>query len=148
MVDVADKEATRRTAVAEGEVRMRAGTLEAIEAGDVAKGDVHAVTRIAAIQGAKQAANLIPLCHPLPLDRVETELVATDSPTGYRLRVTASATWKTGVEMEALAGVAAGLLALYDMCKSIDRGMSLGPIRLVEKRGGRSGHWRANGGRG
>ncbi|WP_420633928.1 cyclic pyranopterin monophosphate synthase MoaC [Candidatus Palauibacter sp.] len=143
MVDVGEKPLTRRVAVAEGRIRMRRATLEAIRDGEIEKGEALAVARIAAIQGAKTASALVPLCHPIPLDAVDVELEAVKALPGYRLRVRASAEWRTGVEMEALAGVAAGLLALYDMCKAIDRGMSMGPIRLLEKRGGRSGTWTA-----
>ncbi|WP_419949501.1 cyclic pyranopterin monophosphate synthase MoaC [Candidatus Palauibacter sp.] len=143
MVDVGDKPLTRRVAVAEGRIRMRRETLEAIRRGEIEKGEALAVARLAAIQGAKAASALVPLCHPIPLDAVDVDLEAVEALPGYRLTVRASAEWRTGVEMEALAGVAAGLLALYDMCKAIDRGMTLGPIRLLEKRGGRSGAWAA-----
>ena len=143
MVDVSDKPVTRRTAIAEGVIVMRASTLEAILAGEVEKGEALAVARLAAIGGAKRTSELVPLCHPLPLDRVDTELAPDHDLPGIRLRVTASAEARTGVEMEALAAVSTGLLALYDMCKSRDRGMTLGPIRLLEKSGGRSGTWRA-----
>ncbi|WP_419936443.1 cyclic pyranopterin monophosphate synthase MoaC [Candidatus Palauibacter sp.] len=143
MVDVGEKPLTRRVAVAEGRIRMRRATLDAIRGGEIEKGEALAVARIAAIQGAKAASTLVPLCHPIPLDAVDIEIEAVESLPGYRLSVRAAAEWRTGVEMEALAGVAAGLLALYDMCKAIDRGMSLGPIRLLEKRGGRSGTWAA-----
>ena len=143
MVDVGDKPLTRRVAVAEGRIRMRRETLEAIRRGEIEKGEALAVARLAAIQGAKAASALVPLCHPIPLDAVDVDLEAVEALPGYRLTVRASAEWRTGVEMEALAGVAAGLLALYDMCKAIDRGMTLGPLRLLEKRGGRSGAWTA-----
>lgn len=144
MVDVGEKPLTRRVAVAEGRIRMRRATLDAIRAGEVEKGEALAVARLAAIQGAKAASTLVPLCHPIPLDAVDVDLAAEETPPAYRLSVRASAEWRTGVEMEAMAGVAAGLLALYDMCKAIDRGMTLGPIRLLEKRGGRSGAWTAD----
>lgn len=143
MVDVADKPLTRRVARAAGSIRMRRATLEAIRGGEVEKGEAIAVARLAAIQGAKAAAAIVPLCHPIPLDAVDVDIEPDETLPGYRLGVRASAEWRTGVEMEAMAGVAAGLLALYDMCKAIDRGMSLGPIRLIEKRGGRSGTWTA-----
>lgn len=143
MVDVADKPLTRRVARAAGSIRMRRATLEAIRGGEIEKGEAIAVARLAAIQGAKAAAAIVPLCHPIPLDAVDVDIEPDETLPGYRLGVRASAEWRTGVEMEALAGVAAGLLALYDMCKAIDRGMSLGPIRLLEKRGGRSGTWTA-----
>lgn len=143
MVDVSDKPLTRRVAVAAGSIRMRRATLEAIRGGKIEKGEAIAVARLAAIQGAKAAAAIVPLCHPIPLDAVDVDIEPDETLPGYRLGVRASAEWRTGVEMEAMAGVAAGLLALYDMCKAIDRGMSLGPIRLLEKRGGRSGTWTA-----
>ena len=143
MVDVADKPLTRRVARAAGSIRMRRATLEAIRGGEIEKGEAIAVARLAAIQGAKAAAAIVPLCHPIPLDAVDVDIEPDETLPGYRLGVRASAEWRTGVEMEAMAGVAAGLLALYDMCKAIDRGMSLGPIRLIEKRGGRSGTWTA-----
>lgn len=141
MVDVSEKAPSRRTAVAEGEIRMRTATLEAIRRGEVSKGEVLTVARLAAIAGAKRTPELIPLCHPLPLDRVETEIRPDPELPGLRLRVTASAEARTGVEMEAMMAVSAGLLAIYDMCKAVDRGMTVGPIRLLEKRGGSSGHW-------
>ena len=144
MVDVGDKPITRRIAVAQGEIRMQRGTLEAVRAGQVEKGEALAVARIAAIQGAKNASAMIPLCHPIPLDAVDVDIEEVDTLPGYRLRVRTSAEWRTGVEMEAMSGVAAGLLALYDMCKAMDRGMTVGPIGLLEKRGGRSGSWQAD----
>lgn len=143
MVDVGDKPLTRRVAVAEGEIRMKPETLQAIRTGQVEKGEALAVARVAAIQGAKAASAMIPLCHPIALDVVDVDIEAVDTLPGYRLRVRASAQWRTGVEMEALSGVTAGLLALYDMCKAMDRGMTLGPIGLREKSGGRSGSWQA-----
>ena len=141
MVDISDKPVTRRIAIAEGEIQMQPKTIEAIRAGQVQKGEALAVARLAAIQGAKAASMMIPLCHSIPLDAVEVEIEAAEALPGYRLRVTASAEWRTGVEMEALSGVVAGLLSLYDMCKAMDRGMTLGPIQLREKHGGRSGSW-------
>lgn len=145
MVDVGRKPVSRRRAVAEGVLRMRAETLEALVAGEIEKGDALAVARIAAIAGAKRTAEVVPLCHPLPLDAIEVELSPEPELPGVRLRVTASAEARTGVEMEALTGAAVGLLALYDMCKAAERGMSLGPIRLLEKTGGSSGGWRRGG---
>lgn len=141
MVDVSEKPVSRRTAVAEGRIRMEDGTLQAILAGQVAKGEALAVARLAAIGGAKRTAELIPLCHPVPLDRLDVEIQPEREPSGLLLTVRASAEARTGVEMEALTAVAAGLLALYDMCKAMDRGMRIGPIRLLEKRGGVSGDW-------
>lgn len=142
MVDVGEKPVTRRRATAEGALRTNPETLEALLEGRLAKGDALAVARVAAIGGAKRTADLVPLCHPLPLDAVEVEIRPDPSLPGLHLRVHAAAEARTGVEMEALAGAAAGLLALYDMCKSLDRGMEIGPIRLLEKTGGSSGDWR------
>lgn len=144
MVDVGEKPITRRMAVAEGEIRMRTETFDAIRGGEVEKGEALAVARIAAIAGAKATSTLVPLCHPVPLDAVEVDIEPVETLPGYRFRVRVSAEWRTGVEMEALSGVSAGLLALYDMCKAMDRGMTLGPVRLMEKHGGRSGSWQAD----
>lgn len=141
MVDVSGKRPTRRTAVAEGAIRMRAETLAAIREQEVEKGDVLTVARLAAVGGAKRTADLIPLCHPLPLDAVDVEIEADDDLPGLRLRVTVSTESRTGVEMEALCAVSVGLLAVYDMCKGRDRGMTVRDVRLLEKRGGRSGDW-------
>lgn len=146
MVDVGGKPVTRRRAVAEGFLRMEPATLEALRAGRVEKGDALAVARLAAIGGAKRTAELVPLCHPVPLDAVEVEVIPDAELPGVRLVVRTSAEARTGVEMEALAGVAAGLLALYDMCKALERGMTIGPIRLLEKAGGASGRWTRRGG--
>ncbi len=145
MVDVSQKPVSRRTAVAEGLIRMDASTLQAIRSGEVEKGEALAVARLAAIGAAKRAADLIPLCHPVPLDRIDVEIEAVPELPGLRMRVRASAEWRTGVEMEALVAVAGGLLAVYDMCKGKDRGMEVGTIRLLEKTGGTSGDWRAEG---
>ncbi len=142
MVDVGGKAATRRRARAEGTIRMAQETLRAIADGTVPKGDVLAVARIAAIGGAKRTAELVPLCHPLPLEAVSVEIEAVDDPPGLRLTAETSTEARTGVEMEALCAVAAGLLAVYDMCKGMDRAMELGAVRLLEKDGGRSGSWR------
>ena len=142
MVDVSAKQPTARRAVAEGVVRMQAETIDLIEAGGVAKGDALAVARIAGIQGAKRAADLIPLCHPIRLDKVR---VAFESQRGdkpcVRITVEAIAFDRTGVEMEAMAAVGAAGLALYDMIKGVDRSASLAGIRLLRKEGGRSGTW-------
>ncbi|WP_232372549.1 cyclic pyranopterin monophosphate synthase MoaC [Acuticoccus mangrovi] len=143
MVDVGEKAVSQRVAVAEGCVRMAPATLTAIEAGNVKKGDVLAVSRIAGIMASKKTADIIPLCHPLPLDSVSVDLVADADLPGYRVTARATTTGKTGVEMEALTAVSAACLTLYDMAKAIDRGMEIGPIRLLEKSGGRSGEWRA-----
>lgn len=144
MVDVSDKPVTRRHAVAEGRIFMERATLEAIREGKVPKGDVLAVARLAAIGGAKRTAETIPLCHPLPLDAidVEVELEAEAARPGLRIVVAAAVEARTGVEMEALCGVSAGLLSVYDMCKALDRRMEVGEVRLVAKQGGRSGAWR------
>ena len=145
MVDVSAKGVTVREAVARGEVTMQAATLAAIAAGGVPKGDVLAVARLAGIMAAKRTADLIPLCHPLPLSHVDVEL--TPDPGGSRVRIESRVRVeaRTGVEMEALTAVAVAGLTLYDMCKAIDRGMTIGPIRLLAKRGGRSGVYRRAG---
>ncbi|MFQ5889456.1 MAG: cyclic pyranopterin monophosphate synthase MoaC [Gemmatimonadota bacterium] len=141
MVDVGGKPISRRRACAEGLIRMQAETLSAILGREIEKGDVFAVARLAAIGGAKQTAMVVPLCHPLPLEAVEVRIEAERGLPGLRLTVEASAEARTGVEMEALSGVSAGLLAVYDMCKAVDRAMELGPIRLLSKEGGTSGTW-------
>ena len=146
MVDVGAKDETHRVAVAEGRIEMRPETLRLIREGEHDKGDVLGVARIAAIQAAKRTAELIPLCHPVPLTRIEVDLEAAagDAGTGaVRCRARAETVGRTGVEMEALTAVQVGLLAIYDMCKAADRGMTIAGVRLVEKSGGRSGHWRA-----
>jgi cyclic pyranopterin phosphate synthase len=143
MVDVAEKAETHRVAVAAGAIRMQAATLKLIAAGDAKKGDVLGIARIAAIQGAKRCAELIPLCHPLALTRVGVEFEIVSKPPAVRCTVTAETVGRTGVEMEALTAVAAGLLTIYDMCKAADRGMQLTDIGLLEKSGGRSGRWRS-----
>jgi cyclic pyranopterin phosphate synthase len=141
MVDVAGKPATRRSARAEGVIRMHGETLAAIRDRSLEKGDALAVARIAAIGGAKRTSDLVPLCHPLPLDGVRVEIDEVEDPAGLRVTVETTTEARTGVEMEALCAVSAALLALYDMCKARDRGMEIGPIRLLAKRGGRSGSW-------
>jgi cyclic pyranopterin phosphate synthase len=144
MVDVADKSETHRVAVASGTIHMLADTLARITSGQAAKGDVLGVARIAAIQATKRCAELIPLCHPLALTRVAVEFAVLDSAdAAIECQVTAETVGKTGVEMEALTGVSVGLLTIYDMCKAVDRGMRIDGVRLLEKQGGRSGHWRA-----
>lgn len=144
MVDVGDKRVTRRIAVAEGFLSMQPETLAAIQQGEVAKGDALAVARLAAVGGAKRTADTIPLCHPIGLDAVDVEIERSEEPSGVRMTVRTSVEARTGIEMEALCGVMAGLLALYDMCKAIDRGMEISEVRLVSKRGGRSGDWHRN----
>ncbi len=141
MVDVSAKAATRREGVAEGFITIAETALSAIRTQAVAKGDVLAVARIAGIMAAKRTADLIPLCHPLPLDAVTLDLaIETD---GIRATATVATTHGTGVEMEALTAVTVALLTIYDMAKSMDRGMTISGVRLLKKSGGRSGEWRA-----
>ena len=141
MVDVGEKPVTRRECVVRAEVTMKPETLAAIAEGRVPKGDVLATARLAGIQAAKRTADWIPLCHALPLDLVEVELEP--DPEGSRVRIEARvrATARTGVEMEALVAASAAGLTVYDMCKAVDRGMTLGAVRLVRKSGGKSGDW-------
>lgn len=141
MVDVGGKAETQRVAVALGKIRMNAATLAALRDGTAPKGDVLAVARIAGIMAAKRTAELIPLCHPLALDAVSVEFAFLDD--GVEARATASLTGRTGVEMEALTAVSVALLTVYDMAKAIDKGMVIEGVRLIEKRGGKSGDWRA-----
>jgi cyclic pyranopterin phosphate synthase len=143
MVDVADKLVTRRVAVAGGRIVMQPATLKAIDAGTAKKGDVLGVARIAAIQAAKRAAELIPLCHPLPLTRVAVEFTPDRRGSAIAIAVTAETLDRTGVEMEALTAATVGLLTIYDMCKAADRGMRIDGVRLLEKSGGKSGHFKA-----
>lgn len=142
MVDVADKDDTRRIATARGAIHMLPETLARVVESRAAKGDVLGVARIAAIQATKRAADLIPLCHPIALTRVAVDFAPDNDASLIVCTVTAETVGKTGVEMEALTGVSVALLTIYDMCKAVDRGMSMGEIQLVEKQGGRSGHWR------
>ncbi len=144
MVDVGDKDVTRRTAVAEGWIVMQPATLEQIVAGLHAKGDVLGVARLAGIMGAKRTADLIPLCHPLALTRVAVDLQPVPERHAVRCEATVETRGRTGVEMEALTAVQIALLTVYDMCKAVDRGMTLTDIRLLEKLGGKSGHWQAD----
>jgi len=143
MVDVSDKAATDRIAIAEGRVRMGASTLETILAGDAKKGDVIGVARIAGIMAAKKTAALIPLCHPVALTKVSVDIAPDDALPGLTVRAEARCVGQTGVEMEALTAVSVACLTVYDMAKAIDRGMSIEAVRLIEKRGGKSGEWRA-----
>jgi cyclic pyranopterin monophosphate synthase len=143
MVDVGEKAVTRREAVAEGRIRMAAETLAAIVGGEVPKGNVLTVAQLAGIMGAKRTAELIPLCHPLPLTLVEVELSPDEALPGVRAVATARVEGKTGVEMEALTAVSVALLTVYDMCKGRDRGMVVEGVRLLRKEGGRSGTWTA-----
>ena len=138
MVDVGGKAETRRTAVAEGWIRMQPATLARIREGSAAKGDVLGVARLAAIMAAKRTSDLIPLCHPIALSRVAAEFTLDESGSRVRCEVTAECTGRTGVEMEALTAVQVGLLTIYDMCKAVDRGMVMEGVRLLEKRGGKS----------
>ena len=141
MVDVGGKAITARTAVAEGRISMSAGTLAAIRDGAAKKGDVLATARIAGIMAAKRTAELIPLCHPLPISSVAVDLELHES--GVRVTATVATTGQTGVEMEALTAVSVALLTLYDMVKALDRSMRIEGVRLLEKRGGKSGDWHA-----
>jgi cyclic pyranopterin phosphate synthase len=139
MVDVRAKEASEREAVAEATVTMSEATKERLFSGELPKGDALATVRLAAIQGAKRTPELVPLAHPLPIESVSAKVEPTAD--GARIVVTASVTAKTGVEMEAITGAAVGAIALYDMIKGIDRGAEITAIRLLEKRGGKSGDW-------
>ena len=143
MVDVSGKAVTAREAVAEGFVAMRAETLALIQEGGLPKGDVLAVARVAGIQAAKRTSELVPMCHPLPIAAAAVELAPA---AGSRLRIEARVRTegRTGVEMEALTAVSVAALAVYDMCKAVDRGMRVEGVRLLEKRGGASGEWRAD----
>lgn len=141
MVNVGEKEVTVRRAVAGGDIHMQEATLALIEQGGHRKGDVLAIARIAAIMGAKKTAELIPLCHPLALDGVEVLLTADRERGCVHCEVSVSTSGRTGVEMEALTAVQMALLTIYDMCKAVDRGMTMTDVQLYEKTGGRSGHW-------
>jgi len=142
MVDVAGKAETRRVARASGRIRMRPATLKMILAGSSKKGDVLGVSRIAAIQGAKRASDLIPLCHPLAITRVAAEFEIDRRRSFVTLTATVETIGRTGVEMEALAAVSTGLLTIYDMCKAVDRAMTIEDIKLLDKSGGKSGKFR------
>lgn len=143
MVDVADKPVTRRTAIAEGRVRMSPEAFALVRDNAVAKGDVLRVAEVAGVMGGKKTGELIPLCHPLPLDVVQVECTADPTLPGVRVVATAVATGRTGVEMEALTSVAVACLTVYDMVKAVDRGIVVEGIRLLEKTGGTRGDWRA-----
>ena len=143
MVDVSEKAATDRVAIAEGRVRMAAPTLTSILSGDAKKGDVIGAARIAGIMAAKKTADLIPLCHPVALTKVLVDISADQALPGLAVRAEARCLGSTGVEMEALTAVSVACLTIYDMAKAIDRGMSIEAVRLIEKRGGKSGEWRA-----
>jgi cyclic pyranopterin monophosphate synthase len=143
MVDVSEKDSTARVAVAEGRIRMARATLQAILSGDAKKGDVIGAARIAGIMAAKKTSDLIPLCHPLQLSKVVVDIAPDEALPGLAVRAEARCVGPTGVEMEALTAVAVACLTVYDMAKAVDRGMIVEAIRLVEKRGGKSGEWRA-----
>jgi len=143
MVDVSEKPATARVAVAEGRVVMSASTLDLVLRGDAKKGDVLGAARIAGIMAAKKTHELIPLCHPLALSKVEVDIAPDHKLPGLIVRATCKLTGQTGVEMEALTAVSVACLTIYDMVKAVERGMRIEGIHLVEKRGGKSGTWRA-----
>jgi cyclic pyranopterin phosphate synthase len=142
MVDVGDKPVTRRRASAEGTIEMAAATLDMVEQGRHKKGDVLGIARVAGIMAAKRTADLVPLCHPLALTAVELEFECRREPPRIHCAATVETRGQTGVEMEALTAVQIALLTIYDMCKAVDRGMTMNAIRLLEKSGGRSGDWR------
>jgi cyclic pyranopterin phosphate synthase len=141
MVDVSAKEVTHRVARATGCIRMQAATLALIDSGTAKKGDVIGIARIAAIQGAKRTSDLVPLCHPLPITKVAVDFELDRDASLVRCTAQVETLGRTGVEMEALTAVQVALLTIYDMCKAADRGMVMGDIRLLEKQGGKSGHW-------
>jgi cyclic pyranopterin phosphate synthase len=143
MVDVSDKEATDRTAVAEGRVVMRIETLDIVLSGNAVKGDVLAAARLAGIMAAKRTHQLIPLCHPLPITKIAVDIEPDHRLPGFVVQATVKVSGKTGVEMEALTAVSVACLTIYDMVKAVERGMRIEGIRLLEKMGGKSGHYRA-----
>lgn len=143
MVDVGDKSDSRRRAVAQATVRMRPDTLARIVEGTIPKGDVLATARIAGIMAAKRTHDLIPMCHPLPITSVEVDIVPLESGDGLQLTATCQVTGKTGVEMEALTAASIAALTVYDMCKAVEKGMVIEAVQLLEKEGGKSGHWLA-----
>ncbi len=143
MVDVAAKQDTHRVAIAAGRIVMRPETLQKIQEGSASKGDVLGIARIAAIQGAKRTSDLIPLCHPISLSSVDIEFRTLGPESAVECIARTETVGKTGVEMEALTAVSVALLTIYDMCKAVDRGMRIEGVRLMEKRGGKSGHWQA-----
>ena len=145
MVDVSDKAVTERVAIAEGKVIMQDKTLAIVRRGDAKKGDVLGVARVAGIMAAKRTHELIPLCHPLPLSQIAVDVAPDPKLPGIRITARVKVAGQTGVEMEALTAVSVACLTIYDMVKAVDRGMRIEGIRLVEKSGGRSGHYRAKG---
>ena len=144
MVDVGDKAVTSRVAVARAQVRMKPETLSVILASELAKGDALATARIAAIQAAKKTSDLIPLCHPLPITKVAVELRADDALPGILIEVTCKVRGQTGIEMGSITAVSVAALTIYDMAKSIDRGMVIEEVMLIEKSGGKTGEWRSD----
>jgi cyclic pyranopterin monophosphate synthase len=145
MVDVGDKPATHRIAIAGGSIAMQAETLELIEMGTHKKGDVLGIARVAGIMAAKKTSDLVPLCHPLSLSHIEIDLTCDQSTNKVSCKVRVETTGQTGVEMEALTAVQITLLTIYDMCKAVDRGMTISDIQLLEKYGGKSGDWNRSG---
>ena len=145
MVGISEKKQTRRLAVAKGFVLMKAATFALIQSGKVQKGDVLGIARIAAIQASKRTSDLIPLCHPLQLNRVEVDFELDGEDSRVSIVVTAETVGRTGVEMEALTAATIGLLTIYDMCKAVDRGMTIGGVYLAQKSGGRSGSFKQSG---
>ena len=143
MVDVGAKAETARVARAAGSIFMKAETLALIRSGSAKKGDVLGIARIAAIQAAKRTGDLIPLCHPIALTRVAADFSIDNEHNAVHCEITAECFGRTGIEMEALTAASVGLLTIYDMCKAVDRGMRIDNLRLVEKSGGKSGHWTA-----
>lgn len=143
MVDVSEKVVTKRSATAEALVKMSLATLQQIASGNAPKGDVLATVRVAGIMAAKQTANLIPLCHPLPISKVSIDLQADEALPGYRIQATVNIEGKTGVEMEALTAATVAALTLYDMAKAIEKSIEIGSIRLLSKTGGKSGDYAA-----
>ncbi len=141
MVDVGDKAVTKRVAIAEGQIMMLENTLDLIKQGNHKKGDVLGIARIAGIMAAKRTSDLIPLCHPLALTKVTVDFQILDDDVAVQCRVQVETSGQTGVEMEALTALQVSLLTIYDMCKAVDRGMIMTDIRLLEKAGGKSGHW-------
>lgn len=145
MVDITSKNVTTRRAVAEGSITMRAETLRLIIEGHHAKGDVLSIARVAGIMAAKRTADLVPLCHPLPLTHIDIDFEINKHNNQVRCEVAVETRGRTGVEMEALTAVQVTLLTIYDMCKKVNRSMTMGSIRLLEKSGGTTGHWKHNG---
>ena len=145
MVDVSAKDSTVRQAIAVGRIRMSSATLAAIAAGDIPKGDVLGTARLAGIMAAKQTANLIPLCHPLPLQKIEVQITPDQALPGYQIQARVKTKAETGVEMEALTAVSVAALTLYDMAKALEKSMKIENIRLLSKRGGKSGDYDADG---